>query len=162
MDMAMAHDTRELSSMLVVGVNDYPHLMDGWHERTVDARNGVVHRAGGPEARMQLALPAAGMEAAEGEAGRDPRRLHVLMSGPVGLMPGGRLLGTVTLGGVATHPLELDMDAWVVRVFDIPGECAGGRLEVVLRLPDAPSPDALLRNGDARRLGWYVSAAWVG
>jgi hypothetical protein len=133
------------ATAVIAGANDFPHFVQGWHDRERDGRCGVVYRAAGPRARLRLGhVPGAAT-------------LWMLLSGPRGLCAA-PLTGRVTIAGRA-HEVRLDEDLWVVRGFPL-AEPSPQTLEIELELPDAPCPDDVLRNGDGRRLGWFLAAAW--
>lgn len=83
--------------------------------------------------------------------------MHVLLSAPVGVAGRG-FTGTISIDG-GKRPLEVGVDAWVLRSFDLPpGEA--GTLDVTFSCDDPIVPDEFLHNGDGRSIGWYISAVW--
>ena len=134
-----------LETVVLAGRNDHPQYESGWHGRERDGRCGVVYRSGEAEAVLRLRRQ-------EGA-----RRLCLLMSGPRGLARE-TLRGSLAINGIE-QALELGADVWVLREFDLPADGCQ-ELRVVFSLPGAPCPDDVLHNGDARRLGWSLSAAW--
>lgn len=135
-----------LPTSFAVGTADIRCFGDGWHERQRDGRCAVLYRASREAGRILLA--------------RDPaaRELCVLLSAPVGLMPNAAFSGEIAVDG-RTHSLQLDGDWWVVRRQPLP-ESKDETLAIELRATSLACPDDILRNGDRRRLGWYVAAAW--
>lgn len=138
-------DVLPLYTSIVVGRHGESQLLTGWHDREIDGRSGVAYRASGEVAMLELLR-----QQGTGE-------LRVLLSGPVGLTESRALIGRLTVNG-RRHEVPLAVDAWVLRVF--PLESHRDRLTIRLELPDAPVPDHVLSNGDARRLGWFLSAIW--
>lgn len=146
--------TAMLPSLLLMGFNESGCLRGGWHDLERDGRNGVPYRAT--------------RNAAELEIGRNPaaRTLCVLLSGSPSLL-GHPLEGEIQLltmeggGGapISTTPLSLAHDIWVVRSIALPGTpVSAARIRIVAH--ELVIPDRVLRNGDARALGFYVSAVW--
>ncbi len=134
-----------LGSIVAVGINDAGHFGEGWHERTRDGRAPIPYRACGRAGALRIRrVPAAG-------------RIHFLLSAPVGVA-GAPIRGQVEIAG-RRHPLVLAVDAWVLRSFELPPGGAG-TLEIRLECDRPVVPDQFLRNGDARELGWYVTAVW--
>ncbi|MCB2153631.1 hypothetical protein KQI84_01995 [bacterium] len=134
-----------LDTAALAGRNDHPHYESGWHERERDGRCGVVYRAGRKESVLRL-------RRREGA-----KRLCLLISGPRGLVED-TLRGTLQINESCID-LELDADVWTIREVELP-EDESDELRVLLTLPGAPCPDEVLHNGDPRRLGWFLSAAW--
>ncbi|MDK2972308.1 MAG: hypothetical protein PWP23_2063 [Candidatus Sumerlaeota bacterium] len=133
-----------LANAVVIGTNDFPHLTRGWHARETDGRCGVAFRACKGTGALRLAAPVGA------------KSVHLLLSGPRGLCQGA-LRGTAAVNGTP-HELDLDADLWVMRSFPL---SPAAEVEVELLLNDAPCPDEVLGNGDGRRLGWFLAAAWV-
>jgi hypothetical protein len=135
-----------LSSIAAAGINDGAgHFLAGWHERTRDGRAAIPYRASAAEGALRLArVPGA-------------KRVHVLLSAPVGVA-GRALTGAIAINDTR-HALRLDVDAWVLRTFPIPAN-AGDELAITFHADTPVIPDELLRNGDGRALGWYVSIVW--
>lgn len=138
-----------LAERVVAGENDYPHFAQGWHDRSRDGRCAVEYRAvSGEEGVLVLRRsPAA-------------TRLMLLLSGPRGLSEG-PLRGSIVLNETV-HAIELDFDLWVVREIPLPKSADDSPQGLCARfvLPNPPCPNDVLHNGDSRRMGWYVSAAW--
>ncbi len=131
-------------SAIVVGKFGENQMVRGWHEREEDGRYGIPYRAASGEAVLYLKHPP------------EATRLHVLLSGPVGLK--GQALDGRIIIDKKKYQLPLDVDGWVLRTYPI--DVMKDALRVRLTLPDPVVPDAVLHNGDARALGWYVSAVW--
>jgi hypothetical protein len=132
------------------GANDHPHFAEGWHVRERDGRCGIPYRACGARAVLVLARQSGA------------RRVQVLMSGPRGLAHAdltGALEVEDAKGSVASRTrLHLGADLWVVRSLELPaGE---GPIRLVFHADAPVCPEEVLGNGDPRRLGWFVSAAW--
>ncbi|MEQ8820506.1 MAG: hypothetical protein RLY93_09690 [Sumerlaeia bacterium] len=136
---------------VVCGRNDHPHFVEGWHDRERDGRCGVSYRAANGSGLLRLR--------------RQPgaRRLHLLLSGPAGLTPS-PLAGLLAFPTSQSppHPLSLHHDQWALREIALPGDLAGDTIDLRLTLESPPCPDEVLRNGDGRRLGWYVAGVWQG
>ena len=138
-------EARVLDSVVAAGLNDAGHFQEGWHERSRDGRAPIPFRACGRTGSIHLRHV------------QVARRLHILMSAPVGVA-GRPISGTAHICG-ERHALILEVDAWVLRTFDLPAD-AGPILTVSFSCDDPVVPDNVLRNGDGRELGWYVSAIW--
>lgn len=138
-------DARGLDTIVAVGLNDPGHFGEGWHERTRDGRAPIPYRACGRAGAITM------------RRGPGARRLHVLLSAPVGV--GGKpVAGAITVGG-ERHELTVGSDAWVLRSFPLPA-VPDGVLRVSFSCDQPVVPDRFLHNGDGRELGWYVSAVW--
>jgi hypothetical protein len=74
--------------------------------------------------------------------------------------------GCIALEGGPALPLELDVETWVLRRMDVPEGLREHALEearslrLSLSMHEELVPDRVLKNGDARRLGWLVTAVW--
>ena len=120
-------------------------MREGWHEREVDGRCGIPYRASGREATLTI------------KRVQGARGLHLLISGPCGLS-NQPLRGSVRMGNL-DHRLLVTVDAWVWRSFPLPpGD--DETLEVTIVTYEPIVPDKHLKNGDARVIGWFVSAVW--
>jgi hypothetical protein len=129
---------------IVVGRAGERQLLQGWHEREADGRNGIPYRASAPEGELVLeAVPGA-------------TKLHVLVSAPVGLA-GHPLEGRIVFNK-QKFALPLAIDHWMHRVF--PLESKRDVLQVRLYLKEGIVPDSILHNGDPRKLGVFLSAIW--
>ncbi|MCC5874816.1 MAG: hypothetical protein JJU11_01230 [Candidatus Sumerlaeia bacterium] len=135
---------RPVHTSIVIGRHGERQLMDGWHERERDGRCDVSYRAGKEAATLELARL------------RGAKKIHLVLSGPIGLTSA-PLDGRITING-RRHELPLAVDSWVLRVY--PLETSRSQLSIRLELPNAPIPDQILKNGDARKLGWFLSAIW--
>jgi len=132
------------TTAIVVGRIGQNQLLDGWHERQTDGRNGIVYRASGGESRLLLSrLPGA-------------KWLHLIVSAPVDLM-GGESAGTVSINR-RSYDLSLWHDAWVLRSF--PLQTNKDVLEIHFTWTQRIVPDRILGNGDLRELSFYLTAAW--
>jgi len=138
-------------SLLLMGYNDSGWLGDGWHDLERDGRTGVNYRATKRMGELRL-------RRREGA-----HRLFILYSGSPSLL-GKALSGRaeVELGAgldPASHPLRLETDVW--RILQLPLRDEGAEsLSLRIHADDVVVPDRMLRNGDARALGFYVSAVW--
>lgn len=130
---------------IVVGALGESQLADGWHDRERDGRYGIPFRAAGERGVLHLR--------------RTPgsRQLLLIVSGAASLAPGRRLDGRIIINS-RKYELPLEIDNWVLRRYPI--ESSRAVLEVRLELANPPVPDRVLHNGDARRLGWFLSAIW--
>ena len=131
--------------LIVVGRCGESQLVQGWHEREQDGRFGIPYCASGASARLAL------------RAIDNPRWLCLLLSAPVGLTTRGVLAPRITFNK-KRHELPLQLDSWVLRSFKL--EPRKAFIEVRFEVPDAVVPDAVLKNGDARKLGVFLSAIW--
>lgn len=130
--------------VIVVGKMGESQMLEGWHERERDGRNGIPYRASRRDSTIVLR--------------RDfrMRRLGILLSGPVALH-GEPMDGRVVINR-RKYELPLGVDAWVIRSFPIETRREILKIHIILEHPIVP--DAILNNGDARELGWYISAVW--
>lgn len=134
----------DLQPSLVVGRFGEYQLLKGWHERETDGRYGIPYRAASAEAYLELKrVP-------------DARTLFLILSGPAGLAPAG-LEGAVRIGE-RLFPVKLTSDIWVLRQLPLVDHEDTLKLWFLMGKPVVP--DHVLKNGDARALGWYLSAAW--
>lgn len=134
------------AAAIAVGINDATSFGDGWHERQRDGRAEIPYRATGKSATIHLRiLPEA-------------RTLHLLLAAPCGLA-GESIVGTLHVGDAPAVPLRIECDVFVLRNIPIPRDSAG---ETMLHFSVANPvvPDRILRNGDGRTLGFYLSAVW--
>ncbi|CAN5423499.1 hypothetical protein BH09SUM1_BH09SUM1_03780 [soil metagenome] len=133
-----------LQSSIVVGRYGELQLEKGWHEREADGRFGIPYRASGAEADIVLrAVPGA-------------QRLNLLVSGPVGVV--GHPLEVRLVFNRKKFELPLPIDGWVLRSF--PLEVKRETLKIRVEMSSPIVPDLILRNGDARPLGLFLSAIW--
>ena len=136
-----------LATAVSAGRNDFPHFVEGWHDRERDGRTGIAYRASKPVARFELA--------------RDPNATHlcILVSAPRGLCAAD-LQSTVSLHGAPELLITFQNDLWVLRRIPLPDSDGESPLSLQIKTPEAPCPDDLLHNGDGRRLGLFLGAAW--
>ncbi len=129
---------------IIVGRVGEGQLLNGWHERERDGRNGIAYRAARRDGILELR--------------RDPgaREISLLMSGPV-ILYGGKMNGRLLINR-QKHELPLSVDSWVLRSYPIESE--EDVLRIHLFIPEPAIPDQVLQNGDARELGWFLSAIW--
>ncbi len=133
-----------LQPAIVVGRYGENQLGEGWHERETDGRYGIPYRASSHDATLVLRRE------------QNANTLHILMSGSLGLAPAG-LEGAVRIGE-RLFPMKLSADAWVLR--KIPLVDLGETLEIRFLMPNPIIPDYVIHNGDARALGWFLTAIW--
>ncbi|MCC7392015.1 hypothetical protein IT571_06610 [Candidatus Sumerlaeota bacterium] len=131
-------------SSIVVGKFGENQMVKGWHEREVDGRSGIPYRASGGESVFYLKHPPLAT------------KLYLLLSAPVGLRST-PLDGRIVIDKLK-YQLPLAVDGWVLRTFPI--ECAKQAIRIKLMISDPVVPDTVLHNGDARALGWFLSAVW--
>lgn len=157
-------------SLLVMGWNDHGAGLEGWHELECDGRYGIPYRATTSAASLRLRLPTDSPGA---------RTLWILLAGSPSLLGGGPMRGNIEIrpehlpGIPATNSkavssgesrrmeLALSRDCWRVYKIDVPSAWTG-ILRVWFRVETPVVPDRVLRNGDTRELGWYVSSAGFG
>jgi len=150
-------------SFVLMGFNEGGWLGSGWHDLERDGRTGVQYRATQEKAEIRLLVP-------EGAAA-----VHVLLSGSPSLLgkpmtgrlevhrEGGAEGSWGAAGGRGNRPtgipVKLESDTWVVRRLALSPPLAA---PVVVRIlvDELVVPDRALHNGDARALGFYVSAVW--
>jgi hypothetical protein len=138
-------------SILLMGYNDSGWLGEGWHDLERDGRSEVSYRATRRVGELRVGRPEGAL------------RLFLLYAGSPSLL-GKTLSGRVEIEGGArharaSHPLRLETDVWRVLPLALPEEGAGS-LTLRIHADDLIVPDRTLRNGDARALGFYVSAVW--
>lgn len=139
---------KDLSCTFVVGINDQILCGEGWYERTVDGRFGMMHRPAGPRAVFHLDLP----------PGRN--EISALMSASASLCNGGTMRGQLLMDDLPVGRFTLDTDDWVLRRFLLP-ESPGGRVKFHWITDNPFIPHTRLQNGDFRPIGPYVAAARV-
>lgn len=133
-----------LADAIIVGRAGENQLLEGWHERETDGRYGIPYRAATEDGRLKLRWRSTS------------KTLNLIVSGPLALH-GGEMNGYLIVNR-QKYELPLRVDTWVLRSFAIEHE--GPELNVRLYLKEVIVPDHVLHNGDARRLGWYLSAVW--
>jgi hypothetical protein len=130
---------------VVVGRCGEVQLESGWHEREQDGRNGIPYRATSPDAFLSLrAIPGA-------------TRLHLLVSGPVGIAQ--RPIDARIIFNRKKFELPIFIDHWAHRHY--PLEVTKGTVQVRFKVAEPVIPDLMIGNGDPRRLGIYLSAIWM-
>lgn len=135
-----------MSAAIAVGINDAAGFREGWHERQRDGRAEIPYRATGKTATIHLdILPGA-------------RSLHLLLAAPCGLA-GESIVGTLHVGNAPAVPLRIDCDVFVLRTVPIPRGTVGETM-IHFTVANPIVPDRILRNGDGRTLGFYLSAVW--
>lgn len=151
MTLESAASTLTPPSILLMGYNDSGWLGEGWHDLERDGRSEVSYRATKRVGELRVGRP-------EGA-----RHLFLLYSGSPSLL-GKTMSGWVEIGRGTDaertfHPLRLETDVWRVLPIALAEEGAGS-LTLRIHADDLVVPDRMLRNGDARALGFYVSAVW--
>ncbi len=146
-----------LPRAVLMGFNETGLLLEGWHDLERDGRADLPYRATRRAAQLQLALPPGGARRLWMLLAASPTLLGEPMTGRAGLFaetPGGEAL-------LASAPISLDRDLWVVRRVELARLAPPGAIAARLCLEAARPviPDRALRNGDTRELGWYLSAA---
>lgn len=132
-------------NILVVGYNDYELLGTGWHERSVDGRNGVVNRACSKEAHFWL------------ENEPTHQALLLLVSASPGLA-GSPVKLQVFCEQANIGEVEINGDDWQLLSFPLPDKSAG-RINFTLKVSPTFIPHLRLKNGDFRELGVFLAAA---
>ena len=134
-----------MQDILTVGYNDFALLGDGWHERSVDGRCGVIYRPS--------------MAAADFTLQHVPSHCALtllvaaspsLVGGPVTVR-----ISTSTWDGLE---VSLENDDWQLVNVPLP-ERSEGRTKFLLQVNPVYIPHAVLGNGDVRELGVYLAAA---
>jgi hypothetical protein len=141
----MTNSLSNLGSKIVVGVNDYYHFLEGWHERSVDARSGVIYRTATSCATLQILKQP------------DHTHLSLLMSGAPYLLRK-PILVKVKCGAQVVSHFSLTTENWVLRYARIESLPAG-LLALAIETDPVYIPHHYLRNGDFRELGINVAAA---
>lgn len=131
--------------MIVVGRCGENQLQSGWHERETDGRSGIPYRASGPDGTLVLSVR------------QDARKLHMLLSGPVGIA--GRPIDARIIFNSKKFALPIGIDHWVHRSFAV--EITRPLLQVRFQVANPVIPDLILANGDPRKLGIFLSAIWT-
>lgn len=167
------------TSLLLMGYNETGRLGEGWHDLERDGRTGTAYRATQAKADLTLPVP------------KGTHTLFMLYSGSptlAGKTLSGRLelvLGEQNATGDTrdeagknakdasesgpgaegkeqkySAPLGLEHDTWTLCTMALDSEADGsGRLQIHADI--LVVPDRVLHNGDARALGFYVSAVWI-
>lgn len=143
-------------SLIVMGVNDHRHCLDGWHVRETDARNGVCYRWTGVEAVFLLKL----------QEGVNVLRFMISSASALTARPAAfSVLSTGTRIGhyCAPHVSDLWTIAEVPLGSPLPRDATltirSERLESDgCYSPDVFIPDRHLHNGDHRAMGVMVAA----
>jgi hypothetical protein len=138
------HYPQHIASQIVMGFNDTFQLGEGWHERTIDPRSGIVYRITERQATFRLF--------------RQPRhrQLKCLLAACPSLL-GQPVLGRLRIENCLAGYVQLDTDNWVLRTFDI-NEFPEGELDCCFEIKTTFIPAKYLNNGDYRQLGIYVAA----
>ncbi len=129
----------------VVGEFGEAALIKGWHERERDGRSGIAFRAARAEAFIRL-------KRADGA-----RQLSVIVSGMVSCLDE-KMTGEIVING-NFYPISLGSELWVCRSFPLNQEMTK-QIEIKLIAHTSVIPAKVLNNGDAREIGWKLSAIW--
>jgi hypothetical protein len=143
----MLNNLSKPMSSIIVGVNDYYHLTDGWHERSVDARSGVIYRTATRSATLQILKPP------------DRTQLKLLISGAPYLL-GKPILVKIKCATQILSYFSLITENWVLRSAEI-ASLPAGLLTLTIETSPVYIPHQLLCNGDFRELGIYLAAALI-
>ena len=133
-----------IEDTIVVGVNDYAHLTEGWFDRVIDGRNGIVYRVTQSQAKFRI-------NKADGH-----NWLLCLVSASPSIT-GKPFHGELCYDQKVLGKFELPTDNWVIRRFDI-SAIKPGIGEFWFDIKTTFIPDLYLHNGDFRRLGISVAA----
>ena len=147
MEILRSTVTESLSHALVVGINDNQLCRDGWHERAVDGRSGILYRPMAAEATFQLALPGGDLE------------IVALVSASTTLC-GGLMKAHLLLDENPLAKTILDTENWVIRRFPLKQARAGLHLFKWI-VEDTFIPNDVLKNGDFRKMGLYMACVRV-
>jgi len=138
---------RSFHSKIVMRINDNHSCTPGWHERTIDGRNGIVYRPTQKEAGFRLLLPGGNIE------------IIALVSASTQLC-GGRLNTGLKCGDKSLGILSLDSEQWVIGRFVFENAPKGpATFKWIVENPFVPHK--LLKNGDFREMGVYVAGIRV-
>ena len=130
------------ASFLVVGVNDHHLCRDGWYDREIDGRFGILYRPMGKEASLDLFLPGGDLD------------IIVLASASITLC-GGILRGRLAAQGNLLGKFHLDTENWTLQRFGFSG-APQGWMRFSWRIDNPFIPHETLKNGDFREMGIYV------
>lgn len=143
-------DLHRLEHAFVVGVNEYPYLGAGWHDRQIRGTDGVAYRAASEDGLFRLAVP------------KGATRLTVVLHAPVPFL-GRPFDGEILVDGHSLGKIRLETDAWAVRHFDFPAGTTPRVLNGSLVSHTTFVPAKLFPHStDQRRMGAHVSAMRVG
>lgn len=140
----MKSDLFQSGSFLVVGVNDYPLCREGWYDRAIDGRFGILYRPMGKEASLNLFLPGGDLE------------IIALVSASITLC-GGVLRGDFTANGNLLGNFNLDTETWTLQRFTF-SNAPLGWMRFTWRIHNPFIPHETLKNGDFREMGLHVAA----
>jgi hypothetical protein len=143
----MLNNLSKPMSSIIVGVNDYYHLTDSWHERSVDARSGVIYRTAASSATLQILKPP------------DRTQLKLLISGAPYLL-GKPVLVKIKCAAHVLSYFSLTTENWVLRCADI-DTLPAGLLTLTIETAPVYIPHKCLCNGDFRELGINLAAALI-
>ena len=136
-----------MDDTILVGVNDQILFLEGWHERMLDERCGVLYRPTDKEAEFQVFSPGGDVE------------VVALISASVRLC-GGVLRGSLLSQGKKLGDFQLDTENWIMRRFPFPN-APGGWLKLAWVIHNPFVPNDVLKNGDFRMLGLSVASIRV-
>lgn len=128
----------------MVGINDNLLCGEGWHDRTMDGRSGLLYRPTQRHAGFDLILPGGNVE------------IIALISAAASLC-GGTLHGELLCGERLLGDFTLETENWTLRRFLFP-DAPVGRCRFVWRTLNPFIPNDVLKNGDFREMGVYVAS----
>ena len=137
-----------MCEILAVGYNDFMLLGEGWHERSVDARSGVVYRPSKARAEFWL------------NVSEKHKAINLLLSASPTLIRE-KINFRLTCGDKTIGETRIEDDDWHLVKFPLPAEVsAEGKQKLKFTLSVSPTfiPHLVLHNGDFRELGGYLSA----
>ena len=137
-----------MDGFLSAGCNDYELMTEGWHERVIDSRNGVIYRSSGACAEFHLFTASS------------CTRIILLVSAPI-ILPGTCV--TMRLSERSTLIGEITLEDAEWNLIDFPVSFKS-RDVVSFRIQTYPTiiPDQILHNGDFRELGINLAVARLG
>ncbi len=134
-----------MSEILTVGYNDHALLGDGWHERSVDERNGVIYRPSTASAVFSLTVDTS------------HTTMCLLLSAHASLA-GKPIVLRLFHGDRMIGEYEFDNDDW--RLVEVPFSAdEAGTVQFTLKIAPTIIPHVCTGNGDFREIGINLAAA---
>lgn len=145
--MTMNNNLLQSQSCLVIGTNDYQLCREGWHDRAIDGRTGILYRPTSREAFFDLFLPGGNLD------------LITLVSASVTLCSG-ILRGNLFSNGDLIEEFKIDSENWALRRFTLI-DAPKGWTHFSWRIHNSFIPHEILKNGDFREMGLFVAAVRI-
>lgn len=136
-----------MSEILIIGYNDFVLLGDGWHERAVDVRSGIVYRPSQGNAEFWLSVL------------ESHRQIGLLLSASTTLI-GEKVRLRLACEDSIIGEAFLEDDDWHILTFPVSGGIlakGGEKLKFTLTVSPTFIPHLVLQNGDFREMGIYLA-----